>query len=405
MGKATKRLIIADADVALKALNEEGRKYDVVYIDPPYDTKSRLSYDDARDDWDDFMRRKLLLTRDLMRDDAILYVSIDDNRLIDLCVLCDEIFGRKNRVAIMITHQAQRSNARLVNVVHEYVVVYAKDSKKARRLGMPRVDGPHGQELRAMQTAVTAEMTQHGKDAAMAKLAVLKREYLDRHKDETWIRNYRMLDDEGTIVFPKDLSVPGDPSPRDVTYADGTKVLHLDPLPTRAWSSEDKLRSLLDDGRIVFLDGRPYEKQALLDSVDAAYSILPYYSRQGTEDLKHLGLDGLFDTPKPVALVRHLIGMSVSGRQHVDVLDYFCGSGTTMQAVMELEEGNPDLDIGCDCVQIDEPMRKGTTPYRTAERLGIQPRIPCATQLRLDTYLRQTAGTHTRKETYEVIRL
>lgn len=46
MEKATKRLIIADADVALKALNEEGRKYDVVYIDPPYDTKSRLSYDD-----------------------------------------------------------------------------------------------------------------------------------------------------------------------------------------------------------------------------------------------------------------------------------------------------------------------------------------------------------------------
>lgn len=185
MGKATKKLIIADADVALKALNEEGRKYDVVYIDPPYDTKSRLSYDDARDDWDDFMRRKLLLTRDLMRDDAILYVSIDDNRLIDLCVLCDEIFGRKNRIAIMITHQAQRSNARLVNVVHEYVVAYARDLKKTRRLGMPRVDEPHGQELRDMQTAVTEEMTQHGKDAAMAKLAALKREYLDRHKDET----------------------------------------------------------------------------------------------------------------------------------------------------------------------------------------------------------------------------
>lgn len=50
---------------------------------------------------------------------------------------------------------------------------------------MPRVDEPHGQELRDMQTAVTAEMTQHGKDAAMAKLASLKREYLDRHKDET----------------------------------------------------------------------------------------------------------------------------------------------------------------------------------------------------------------------------
>lgn len=170
----TKRFIIADADVALKAFNEEGQKYDVVYIDPPYDTNSKLSYNDSRDDWDDSMRRKLLLTRNLMRDDAILYVSIDDNRLIDLCVLCDEIFGRKNRVAIMITHQAQRSNARLANVVHEYVVVYAKDSRKTRCLGMPRVDEPHGQELRDMQTAVTAEMTQHGKDAAMAKLATVK---------------------------------------------------------------------------------------------------------------------------------------------------------------------------------------------------------------------------------------
>lgn len=214
-----------------------------------------------------------------------------------------------------------------------------------------------------------------------------------------------MLDDNGTIVFPKDLSAPGNPSPRDVTYADGKKMLHLDPLPTRAWSSVGKLRPLLDNGRIMFLDGRPYEKQALLDSVDAAYSILPYYSHQGTEDLKRLGLDGLFDTPKPVALIRHLIGMSVSGRNHVDVLDYFCGSGTTMQAVMELEAGHPNLGIGCDCVQIDEPMRKGTTPYRTAERLGIQPRIPCATQLRLDTYLSKTAGTRAREEAYEIMRL
>lgn len=384
MGKNT--LYIEDADKALSDFIASGKKYDVIYIDPPYDTGSRLSYDDKRSDWTAFIHRKMDMTIKLMNDDSVLFISIDDSRLIDLCTICDDVFGRKNRIAIMVTHQSQRSNTKLVNVVHEYVVAYAKNKSKVRPFGIRRIDEPGGQELVKIQESVKKVFLVAGQDSAQKALKQAKKQYLQIHgEDGRWITNYRTIDDDGTIIYPKDLSVPGKPSPRDIPLAD-SGTLHLDALPTRAWSSVEKIQSLLLQNKVVFLDGRPYEKQALLDAIDSVYSLLPFYSRQGTEDLKRLGIGGLFDTPKPVAMIRHLINMTISGRDHLNVLDYFGGSGTTMQACMELEQ-SLDITINCDIVQIDEQMRLETKPYDTATRLGITPRIPYATIKRLGTYL------------------
>lgn len=396
LGKNT--LYIEDADKALSDFVASSKKYDVIYIDPPYDTGSRLSYDDKRDDWIGFMRRKMEKTAKLMSDDSVIFISIDDNRLIELCVICDDVFGRKNRIAIMVTHQSQRSNTKLINIVHEYVVSYAKNKSKARPFGIKRIDEPGGQALLRMQESVKKTFLADGRDSAQQILKQTKQQYLQEHGNGgRWISNYRLIDDDGTIIYPKDLSVPGEPSPRDISLDDGD-ALHLDALPTRAWSSIEKIQSLLRQDKVIFLDGRPYEKQALLDAVDSAYSLLPFYSRQGTEDLKRLDIGGLFDTPKPVALIRHLIGMTVSGRNHLNVLDYFGGSGTTMHACMELEQST-DTTIDCDLVQIDEQMRVGTKTYDTAIRLGILPRIPYATIKRLDTYLQASENP----STYNVI--
>jgi adenine-specific DNA-methyltransferase len=138
---------------------------------------------------------------------------------------------------------------------------------------------------------------------------------------------------------------------------------------------------------IELLDGRPYEKHYLDDSEDAVYSILPFYSRHGTEDLKRLGIGGLFDTPKPVAMIEMLVLAMASGRKELKVLDFFAGSGTTGQAVWQAQAKLGDsCNLSFDLVQIDEKMRKSTKPYSVASSLGIEPRIPCATKYRLDRF-------------------
>lgn len=356
--------------------------YDVIYIDPPYDTRTQLSYLDRRDDWADWMASLMTGARRALRGDGVMFVSIDDNRLTDLCAICDAEFGRRNRLAIMITHQAQRSNAKHVNVVHEYVVVYAKDKRKLPALAIPRTMTQDAPVVRSLESEVGRAFSASGREAAQDVL----RKAIARHsaQDGTkWLLNYRFVDDEGRIFYATDLSVPGDPAPVDVPEIG----LHLDPLPTRRWSTPEKIRGLAEEGRLQFLNGRPYEKHYLDDAMDSLTSILPFYSRQGTEELKRLGCGGLFDTPKPPALIETLVLAVASGRERTRVLDFFGGSGTTAQAVWQasdkLGEGH---DLSFDLVQADEMMREGSRPYRTAVALGIEPTIPAAMRRRIEAF-------------------
>lgn len=77
-------------------------------------------------------------------------------------------------------------------------------------------------------------------------------------------------------------------------------------LKTRGWVSDNKFIKLYKENRLSFRDGRPYKKKYLIEAEDNVSSILNFYSRQGSEDLKRLGLNNLFDTPKPVELIKFL---------------------------------------------------------------------------------------------------
>lgn len=355
--------------------------YDLVYIDPPYDTGTKFSYLDKRVDWVPWMTGLMRQARRHMRDDGILFISIDDNRLIELCTLCDEVFGKRNRLAIMVTHQSKRSNARHINVVHEYVVAYARDRRKLPPLSVPRMLTQDAGTIRSLEAEVAREAKSSGRDAAQGLL----RRRISEHvrNGTTWLANYRFVDADGRIYYAQDLSVPGEPNEVDVPEIG----LHLDPLPTRKWSSPQKLRQLHDDGLLEFLNGRPYEKHYLDDAEDSLSSILPFYSRQGTEELKRLGCGGLFDTPKPPAMIELFVLAVASGRERTRVLDFFGGSGTTAQAVWQAQDKLGDgHELSFDLVQVDEAMREGTRPYRKATELGLQPRIPNALLYRLESF-------------------
>ena len=78
-----------------KDLDQYGGKVRVIYIDPPYNTKTRKSYNDKqeREEWLEFMRARLILGRYYLSEDGVIFISIDDNEYAYLKALCDEVFG------------------------------------------------------------------------------------------------------------------------------------------------------------------------------------------------------------------------------------------------------------------------------------------------------------------------
>ncbi|MCA9338010.1 site-specific DNA-methyltransferase [Candidatus Saccharibacteria bacterium] len=348
----------------LKSAQRKVLQYDIVYIDPPYNTGNKFSYNDKRsaNDWLKFMRDRLVVTRDILRESGVLYISIDDSSLYDLKILCDELYGVQNFLGVFITKQAVRSNSNHINTIHEYVVAYAKSKNKLSSFKIKRIDSPgDAVMIKDLSRRVKKELKANGKASATKLLSKLNSEYMQK-RGMTWLKNYSQVDDDGRIFFSKDLSVPGQPNALEIPEIG----LKLKPLATRKWSTAKKIMQLYNEDKLHFKNGRPYEKHYLEDAHDNVSSVLDFYSRQGTNDLNKLGLRGLFDTPKPVELIKYLIRIATYETENALVLDYFAGSGTTAQAVMEINHEDGKCHT-YHLVQLDEEISKDTLQYDFAK--------------------------------------
>jgi adenine-specific DNA-methyltransferase len=133
-------LIHGDNLLALKALESEFfSKIKCVYIDPPFNTQQAFEhYDDGIEHsiWLSLMRDRLLIIRNLLTDDGTIFIHIDDNELGYLLVLCDEIFGRKNKCFVVTFRQASATGHKSINpgcvLTTNYILIYAKDKSKWR---------------------------------------------------------------------------------------------------------------------------------------------------------------------------------------------------------------------------------------------------------------------------------
>ncbi|MBQ3325722.1 site-specific DNA-methyltransferase [Candidatus Saccharibacteria bacterium] len=354
----------------------------LIYIDPPYNTLSRKSYSDKDDssDWYSFMKKRLLLSLPLMRDDAIILISIDDNELANLQLCCNDVFGKTNFIGTFITKQSQRSNSNLINTVHEYVLCYAKNKKCVKPFSIKRMDIPEQKEMiNELQDNIRTIFRKDGRIAAEKELPRLIKQ-ICKTRNITWLKNYSNIDSSGRIFFAMDLSTPGHPRKVDIPEIN----LHLSPLPTRGWSTDARFIELHKKGRLYFKNGRPYSIKYLDESEDNVPSILNFYSRQGTHDLKRLGLQGLFDTPKPVEMLKFFIRMT--HLDHSIILDYFGGSGSTGQAVYETnkEDGKNNHFV---LIQKAEQVNKKSTAYTKCLELGVEPTIDKILERRLNTFL------------------
>lgn len=351
-------------------------KFSVIYIDPPYNTKTKKSYNDkkAGEHWQSFMQTRLIYARLYLAEEGVIFISIDDNEYSRLKILCDREFGEKNFLGTFITKQSQRSNSKHINTVHEYILAYAKNKKKCPEFKVKRIDTPEGKKIIDTVSGFAKDCMKDGKLGLRIYRSLLN----DYAEDNglTWLKNYNYYDEHGHPFFATDLSTPGKPRTVDIPEIG----LHLDPLPTRGWSSDAKFIELHNADRLIFRDGRPYAIHYLSEAEDSAPSILDFYSRQGNEDMKRLGLDGIFDTPKPVNMLKYLL--RITGVKEGIVMDFFAGSGSFCQATEEvnMEDGK---NLQCILIQLDEDIAEGTEAYERCKELGIEPNIPAVLEARL----------------------
>lgn len=354
----------------------------MIYIDPPYNTHDLKCFNDrvSSEEWADFMQLRLMASKKLLKNDGIIFISIDDNEYANLKLICDNVFGKENFVGTFITLQSQRSNSRLINTVHEYILCYSKNKSKLHRFVIKRTQIPEDKKIiEKLTNEVNNIISEKGIEAANKELKKIVIDYCDRY-NITWLKNYSNVDENGRIYFAVDLSTPG--KPRSVNIE--SIGLRLDPLPTRGWSSDEKFIQLHNQNRLCFRNNRPYAKHYLSESENNAPSLIRFFSRQGTEDLKRLGLTNLFDTPKPVEMLKFLIRISIKNDDKV--LDFFAGSGSLGQAVYEVnKEDNKNIEYVL--VQAPEKINPKNKVFDACKKFGITPTVDNILKFRLEKYL------------------
>ncbi len=354
---------------ALKLLQETYLgKVKMIYIDPPYNTGSdAFVYDDNFDltdkgffeasgqydengnllfniktnnetngryhtDWLNMMYPRLRIAKDLLKENGIIFISIDDHEIENLKKICDEIFGSKNFIAQLIWERAfsPKNDARFISNSHDYILMYARDMDQFIIGRLPR----------------SAE--------ANAR-------YSNPDNDP---RGVWMSSDISVKTYNAACDYP-------ITAPSGRVI---EPPAGRCWSlSKNAFLERLQDNRIWFGpdgNGVPRIKRFLSDLKHdgmAPTSILFYkevgHSQEGAQEVSKLLDGGFFSGPKPVRLLRRLLTLANLEDDDI-VVDFFSGSATTAHAVMQLNASENNSKRKFIMVQLPEETEKKSEAYQ-----------------------------------------
>ena len=338
---------------SLKLLEKTHKgRIDVIYIDPPYNTGNKdFVYNDTYVDnvdgfrhskWLSFMAKRLSIARNLLSVEGIIFISIDDNECANLKLLCDEIFGEENFISEIIIKSNPRGSQskKAIASLHEYLLVYAKSSAHTPIIG------------HSLTEEMASEYKYSDENGSFRLLGLRQRGGFWRATERPKLF-YPFYVDPLTLDFsiePKEgYSVeiyPYQPS----TGEKGTWRWSKEKVKNEA----DKLvaRSVKRDGELVFdiyqkdyLNSNDTERRTKARSIWDEKEM--NYQNAATE-LKDIFYTSPFTYAKPTYLIKQALRMMDYNHQEI-VLDFFAGSGTTGQAVLELnkEDGGNRQFILC----------------------------------------------------------
>lgn len=385
---------------ALKLLQESYLgKIKMIYIDPPYNTGNDFIYSDNFDkdakhelldsgqineeggklvsnpdsngryhsDWLSMIYPRLKLARNLLKDDGVIFISIDDNEITNLKKLCDEIFGESNFIS-QVTRIAKRTSNKgtYFRPTKDYVLVYTKNISLLPEFGIKK-------------ECDESDYKYEDDDGRMYKQsgASLYQPSLDSRPNQ----RYYIEAPDGSLIIP-----PGNIFPEE--KKDGAKIKPLNNTDkVWRWSLDTYLKQ---KHLLMFTKGSPqnplldengnqskwniYPKVYFDEDIDA--TLLPedviynFPNSQGTKELKSLSIP--FSFAKPTGLLSFLIGLLNDFDDSI-ILDFFSGSGTTAHATMKLnseDNGNRKFIMVQLPEIIDEMSEAYKAGYKTIPEIG-----------------------------------
>lgn len=369
---STKNLFIEGDNLdALKLLQDNYLgKIKMIYIDPPYNTGNDFIYEDDfsvtpsdflkrsnqvdasgnrlvinaesngrfHSDWLSMLYPRLKLARNFLRDDGVIFVSIDDVEFPNLRKILDEVFGESNFLATLVWDRNRKNDAKYFSVGHEYMVVYAKNEpllSQNQIIFRGEKDGV--EDVRSEFDRLKAI---HGSDWAAVRQGLLEF-YRSIPDDDSRapLKRFTKVDGKGPYRDDGNINWPGGGGPTyEVMHPETQKPCKLPtsgwryPNPTRFWEEVAK-------GRVVFGQDEttvPRVRTSLFENSDQVMTSVHYsYAQTSTNEFNTL-FDGrrVFENPKPISDLRRLIAY-VTGPDDL-ICDFFAGSATTAHAVMKL---------------------------------------------------------------------
>lgn len=332
-----------------------------IYIDPPYNTGNDFVYSDKfaegqrayweqtgitqdgvktttntrtngrfHSNWLNMIYPRLLVARQLLRDDGVIFVSIDDNEVANLRKVMDEVFGEESFVGQVIWQTATDNNPTQIGIEHEYILCYAKDLENQNSWELPTEKG------KLIQEKYLDLKNKYGSN--LEKIQVDLRAWIKSNRGElAGVAHYSYVDEKG-VYYPGNSSntKPGGylydikhPVTKGVCAkpANGYRF----PFETFKKAADSEDVEWGDDETTV-----PKIKKRLMTATEMLKSVYYEDNRSNTAELKKI-FDGnkVFDNPKSVSLLKYLFRFMLQSEYDL-LLDFYGGSGSTGHAVLEL---------------------------------------------------------------------
>lgn len=342
------------------------RKVKMIYIDPPYNTGNDFVYaDDFADplaryrevtaqttksnpetmgrfhtNWLNMMYPRLRLAANLLRDDGVIFISIDDAEIYNLKKICDEVFGEENYVATLVYDKNRKNDAKYFSVGHEYMLVYFKSAAtiyengtifRATKEGIDEVKSEFDR-LRQLYNDDWAKVNE-GLKALYASWPVD-----DERKS---LARFTRVDEKGPYRDDGNISWPGGGGPSyDVIHPVTGKPCKV---PSRGWvyPNPKRMQEEIERGRVVFGKDEtttPKIRTNLFEQdKEVMRSVCFSYAQTATQEFNKL-FDNvrIFENPKNPNDIKKLVEYVTAQNDNDIILDFFSGSATTAHAVMQL---------------------------------------------------------------------
>jgi adenine-specific DNA-methyltransferase len=370
--KPTNILIEGDNYHALSVLNYTHQgKIDVIYIDPPYNTGNKdFKYNDdfvEKDDayrhskWLSFMSKRLRLAKNLLKDEGVIFISIDDNELAQLKLLCDEIFGEFNFINNITVKSSETSGVKMSHVekklpkIKEYLLVYGIQAPKVLFNPIKIKKSENIEKFKAYAKYYSKIILNPKDEPEKWKIISIK-EYLKKEK-------IKLSDADELIKFKLDNA-------ERIVYRTNNRSFN-------GLSFKTKIAKVVSATGLEYIWWEGKQMLFLSDYVEE--NLCDLWTDISTINLNKemTGLPSFSNGQKPIQLISRVLQLFPS-KQAV-VLDFFAGSGTTANAVMQLnqsDKGNRRAIVCTNneegiCVEVLYPRIKNVIKgYQNTKGLG-----------------------------------